>query len=571
MIVLGIADNHDSGAAVMIHNGLVSAVNQERIDRVKSSAAFPWGAIDAALDAADVSAREVDRIVIGTSFTPSAPLRLFPERHEKAREGGQFSPLLHTYVAYQSALRATGLHTFDVDLSRQILKRRLKARRFTTDQLELVDHHRAHAQAAYRTQGHPDALVFTVDAMGDGTTVTVSRGHNGQLDTLYRESGFSAINAFYGRITELLGFVANRHEGKVMGLAARATPPDELLAHLRSKLRFVGPGFSRASMFRAERREDPFWRAVERFDREQIAAAAQQVLEESVLGFVRHWIQQTDCHALAVAGGIFANVKLNQRIAALPEVERIFVFPGMSDTGNSVGAALMMQDLLEPGFLARGQHRLRDVYWGPQATDEEIEEELKLQNLPYEKLSEEQIIERAAQAIAKGDVVGWFQGRMEFGPRALGNRSMVGRPTDADINKTLNDRLERTEFMPFAPSALVEYADELFVGVDKAAHPAEFMTVTFDVKPEWHARIPAVVHVDGTARPQLVRQDTNPRYWKLIERYRQLSGIPVVLNTSFNVHEEPIVCGPEEGIRALAEDRIDRLAIGNYWVQGTRP
>jgi carbamoyltransferase len=143
---------------------------------------------------------------------------------------------------------------------------------------------------------------------------------------------------------------------------------------------------------------------------------------------------------------------------------------------------------------------------------------------------------------------------------------MVGRPTDAGINKSLNDRLERTEFMPFAPSALAERADEVFIGIDKAAHPAEFMTVTFDVREEWKARIPAVVHVDGTARPQLVRADRNPLYHALIKRYAELSGIPLVLNTSFNVHEEPIVCAPAEGIRALREDRIDALAIGPFWV-----
>lgn len=271
MLVLGIADNHDSGAAVSVDNGLVSAVNQERVDRVKGSAAFPWGAIDAALEAAGASERDVDRIIVGTSFTPSAFLRALPSQHAAAREGGQFSPLLHAYVLYQSALRATGLHTIDVDLSRQILKRRLKARPFRTEEIQLVDHHRAHAEAAFRTQSDPDALVFTVDAMGDGTTVTVSQASHGQLDRVYRQSGLSAINAFYGRVTELLGFVANRHEGKVMGLAARAEPPEELLAHIRDRLRFREPGFTRSPIFKTETREDAFWRAFDRWSREEIA------------------------------------------------------------------------------------------------------------------------------------------------------------------------------------------------------------------------------------------------------------------------------------------------------------
>jgi carbamoyltransferase len=157
---------------------------------------------------------------------------------------------------------------------------------------------------------------------------------------------------------------------------------------------------------------------------------------------------------------------------------------------------------------------------------------------------------------------------MEFGPRALGNRSMVAAPTDKSINDWFNARLERSEFMPFAPSALAEYADQVFMNVESGRHAAEFMTIPFDVRPEWQSKIPAVVHVDGTARPQLVRRDRNPKYWGLIERYRQLSGIPLVLNTSFNVHEEPIVCGPSEAIQAVVDNRVDHLAIGDFWVPG---
>jgi len=165
-------------------------------------------------------------------------------------------------------------------------------------------------------------------------------------------------------------------------------------------------------------------------------------------------------------------------------------------------------------------------------------------------------------------VVGWFQGRMEFGPRALGHRSIVAAPVDADMHARLNDRLSRTDFMPFAPSVLAEAASTVFRDVAPAAHTAEFMTITLEVVPEWRPRIPAVVHVDGTARPQLVRRDRNPLYHRLIEVYRDLSGIPLVLNTSFNVHEEPIVCGPADAIRALVEKRVDALAIGSYWVGG---
>ena len=178
------------------------------------------------------------------------------------------------------------------------------------------------------------------------------------------------------------------------------------------------------------------------------------------------------------------------------------------------------------------------------------------------------VTEKTSQAIHAQQVVGWFQGAMEFGPRALGNRSMVAAPVDKSINDWFNARLERSEFMPFAPSALAEYADDLFENVEPGRHAAEFMTITYDVKKDWQPKIPAVVHVDGTARPQLVRRDRNPKYWGLIERYRQLSGIPLILNTSFNVHEEPIVCGPHEAVQALVDKRVDHLAIGDFWVPG---
>lgn len=557
MLVLGIADNHDSGAAVTVDNGLVCAVNQERVDRVKGSAAFPWGAIDAALEAAGASERDVDRIVVGTGFTPSAPLRLFPRRHEEARAEGQFSPLLHAYVLYQSALRATGLHTVDVDLSRQILRRRLRARPLRTDMIELVDHHRSHAEAAFRTQGAPDALVLTVDAMGDGTTVTVSAGTHGQLDRLYRQSGLSAINAFYGRVTELLGFSANRHEGKVMGLAARAEPPEELLSHIRSRLQFREPGFSRAAVFKAERRTDPFWQFFERFSREEIAASAQHVLEEAVLAFVRYWARRTGRSTLALAGGVFANVKLNMRIAELDEIERVWVLPHMGDGGLAVGGLLAA---LEPP-----PRQIPDVYWGPSFTEKQCYKALSLADLP--RVKPEAVVEEVADLIARGRTVARFDGRMEWGPRALGNRSILLRADDVPLTDRLNDQLRRNDFMPFAPVVREEDAPLYFKGYDKAPEAARFMTICFPATPRFRALAPAAVHVDGTARPQVVRAHDNPVLYELLGAVGERTGGPVLINTSFNVHEEPIVCTPGDAIRTWRSAELDALWLGPFLVK----
>ncbi|MFT5685973.1 MAG: carbamoyltransferase, partial [Myxococcota bacterium] len=484
MNVLGIADNHDAGAALVVDGVLVAAVNQERIDRTKNSGAFPWGAIDAVLEAGGVRAREVDRIVVGTGFTPSSLLRAFPEKHHSAKKGGQFSPLLHAYIIYQSVLRNTGLYTIEVDASLAILEKRLTERPFGDIDLEMMNHHRAHAFGAYCTQHREDCLVLTLDAMGDGTTATVSRGRNGQLDRLWRQSGTAAIGTFYSRITELLGFTANRHEGKITGLAAYAKPPERLVAHFRQRIRFERGRFPRMPRRQPETPDAPFWAEVRQWSREEVAAAAQEVLEEAVAAFVTHWVKQTGLRHLALAGGTFANVKVNQRIAELSCVESVWVMPHMGDGGLAVGAAM--------GTSGAPPAALESAYLGPPFTDFDVYRALGNAELPrYRGEDVGGVIEAVAQKLAKGGVVARCSGRMEWGPRALGNRSIFALPADAEINQTLNDRLERTEFMPFAPIVRMEDTEKWFVGVEKAPEAARFMTVSFPTTAEFQKRCPA--------------------------------------------------------------------------------
>jgi carbamoyltransferase len=552
MIVLGIADNHDSGAAVVIDGRLVSAVNQERIDRIKQSGAFPWGAVDEALRKAGVIERQVDRIVFGTAFTPSALLRAAPAEHHKARAHGQFSAALHAYIVYQSALRASGLHTLEVDACRRILSRRLKARPFVKASLELMDHHQAHAEGAYRTQPHPSCLVLTVDAMGDGTTATASLGRSGQLDQLWRQSGLASINTFYSRVTERLGFTPVRHEGKITGLAAYTQAPPALLEHFRARVHFEAPGFSRESMSKRARPDDAFWSWVDRYSREEVASAAQQILEEAVVPFVSHWIDQTGQAHVAVAGGIFANVKLNQRIAAIPELQSLWVMPHMGDGGLAVGAAL--------GSIEATPTRLPDAYLGPSFSDKECKRALATAGI--KRHAPKDAVAKVAKLLAKSKVIGRFSGGMEWGPRALGNRSILARPHDPSINDWLNQRLSRSEFMPFAPVVRIEDAQQYFLGTDTALDAARFMTVCFPTTPSFQSQCPAAVHVDGTARPQLVDAQSNPSLHALLGAVGELTGTPVLINTSFNLHEEPIVCTPMDAIRAFQGAALDALWLG---------
>jgi carbamoyltransferase len=552
MIVLGLADNHDSGAAIVIDGRLVSAVNQERVDRIKQSGAFPWGAMDEALRIAGVVEREVDLIVFGTAFTPSAVLRAAPAKHHEARSKGQFSRWLHAYIIYQSGLKASGLHTLEIDACRHILTRRLKARPFVRASVQMMDHHQAHAEGAYRTQVHPRCLVLTVDAMGDGTTATASLGHEGALDLLWRQSGLAAINTFYSRITERLGFTPIRHEGKITGLAAYTPAPPALLEHFRQRVRFVGPGFSRSPVASPERPDDAFWGIIDRYSREEVSAAAQQILEEAVVPFVAHWIHQTGVDHVAVAGGVFANVKLNQRIAALPELQSLWVIPHMGDGGLAAGAAL--------GAVEARPARLPHAYWGPSFSEKECKKALATAGI--KRHAPKDPIAKVAKLLAKGKVIGRFNGAMEWGPRALGNRSILARPHDPSINDWLNERLSRSEFMPFAPVVRAEDVDRYFLHSDKALNAARFMTVCFETTAEFKEQCPAAVHVDGTARPQLVDAQTNPTLHALLGSVGELTGTPVLINTSFNTHEEPIVCTPGDAIRAFQAARLDALWLG---------
>ncbi len=560
MRILGFADNHDSSAAVVANGRVVAACGQERIDRVKNSGAFPWGAIDAVLDQAGLRYRDIDRIVCGSAFTPSFLLRRFPGLHQEQKRGrGQFSYPLNLYFLYQSALRKAGLHSLEVKACQRLLETHLKQRPFEVQQVEMVDHHTAHAQAAYRTQPRSQCLVITVDAMGDGQSVTVRVGRDGELEPGFAQSGLAAINTYYSRTTEWLGFTPNRHEGKVTGLAAYTEPPTALLDHYRKLLHHEGSGLSTLNMFARHSPQDDFYRVLEGYNREEIAAALQRVLEEAICGLVAHWVQETGIGDVAVCGGVFANVKLNQRIVELDCVDSLWVYPNMGDGGLAAGGALAVAS---PSPAA-----METPYLGPSYADNVIARELNIAGLRPSKPKD--LAREVAQLLADGKVVARFDGQMEWGPRALGNRTLLCRPDDPTVNDWLNKKLKRTEFMPFAPAVLAEDAGRLFKGHDKAPQSARFMTVCFEAQSELAELGRGVVHVDGTARPQVVHEADAPQFHRILHHFRELTGLPALINTSFNLHEEPIVCSPFDAIRAWKQGELDALAIGPYLVQAS--
>ena len=574
-VILGLASSHDASACVFIDGALAAAVSQERVTRRKNDGfRLPLEALEHTLEVAGIRRRDIDAIASIHSFFPEK----FFRRESLAKE------VEARLARSRKRLRGEGERQLNVN---DLLKRAARAGRdivpyfrgakflaemgFRPDaRVRFYDHHATHAMAAAWYSGYQDCAVLSIDGVGELNIFhTASTWQHGRLERLEHSDALGASpGEYYEAITAAMGFIPLRHEGKVLGLAAHGDP-QRLYAEFARALRlapsrrsFESDFSGRADAYAA--RETYLEALVRAHPREHVAAAAQAVFEDALVALARDLLARTGKTSLAVNGGVFANVKLNQRLAALPELERLFVFPAMSDTGNSVGAALSLLSELEPRARQSGTV-LREVYWGSRWDEASCRRALERAGMRAERLAEDQLVERAAAAIHAGRVVGWFQGRMEFGPRALGNRSMLARPIDAEINKTLNARLARTEFMPFAPSVLEEHAAEIFENAAKSADCLPFMTITCDVKPAWRARIPAVVHVDGTARPQTVARETNPLYWKVIEAYRARSGIPLLLNTSFNVHEEPIVCFPENAVQALAEDRIDCLALGPYW------
>jgi len=421
--------------------------------------------------------------------------------------------------------------------------------------LQRFNHHLCHAANAYHYSGYDDALVMSFDGYGSGNCGAVYRGSSSGLEKLHEFSFPNSLGQFYEHVTAALGYRPCRHEGKIVGLAAYGNP-DILGPVLRARFTGMEQGDIRiraASNFYFTRL------LAQTFSKRDMAAAYQTVLEEVVKQVADYWVTKTGLRNVCVSGGVNANVKLNQRIHECSGVDSVFVYPNMGDGGCATGAALLAlhQDQLPV-------ESLDNAYLGPEYTDDEIESALRAEGLEFEKCED---VERStAEQLAKNHIVARFHGRMEYGPRALGNRSILYPAQDPEVNLWLNHQLGRTEFMPFAPAALAEHAERLFNGIKGCEKTAEFMTITFDCTDEMKQMCPAAVHIDGTARPQLVSSETNASFHRLLTAYESITGIPSLINTSFNMHEEPIVCSPQDAIRAFMEGRIDILSIGSYVV-----
>ena len=569
MNVLGITDGITCGAAAVQDGRLRAAVNEERIVRKKMAYGFPSQAIGEVLRLSGWSPKDVDRVAVATRDNYFSPgIREWNGWFEGRRDGTLRGTIFDLASVLGSGGNVPALKSLYFKARAPIFAQRrariadvLRNEFGIPPRPSFVNHHYAHAACAYYTSGFDGALVVTLDGGGDGASSQVYEGRRGKLRRLNEVSSYDSLGNYYAYVTAVCGFKAQKHEGKITGLAAYGEPCyvdllDELISYHDGQIQNVGKLVFRGALRSIKQRLPADYR------REDLAASIQIHSENLVTKYIGHWRRRVGASDVALAGGVFANVKINQRVHEIDGVRRVFVYPAMDDGGLAVGAALLASHGAEP-------EPLRDVYLGPEYTAREIEEALRSAGLPYRVVAD--IEAETARLLADGFVVARFSGRMEYGPRALGNRSILYTPTDPSVNDWLNKNLKRTEFMPFAPSTLYEEAPRCYDGVRGGETPARFMTITFQCTDWMRTHCPGVVHLDGTARPQLVRREDNPGYYTLIEEFRRRTGLPTVINTSFNIHEEPIVCSPADAIRAFSIGHLDYLAVGDFLVSNPVP
>ncbi len=630
MYILGLNAFHGDAAAALIKDGvLVAAVEEERFNRVKHCAGFPTLAVEYCLRTAGIGIEEVEHV--GISRDPSAHLHKkvlaaakrgalgIVGRRQKA-EGREIESVAVVDEVADGPTGNGALHGngHGIGLARQLADRLRNAARVRDLKDELanalgvsreklhakfhnVEHHRAHLASSFFVSPFERAALLSIDGFGDFISTMWAVGEGRRIDVLGQVEYPHSVGIVYTATTQFLGFPHYGDEGKVMGLAPYGRPRfieqfreiirTEKNGQFRLELDFfrhhaegvemswnngspvIGKVFSDqyARVFGPAR--EPQTPLTDR-DRD-LAASLQLRLEEVAFHVLNHLHEQTGLTDLGLSGGVAYNSVMNGKILLHTPFQRVFIQPAAGDSGTALGVCYQIwNEVVQPASLHNDQdprtgssrYVMEGAYTGPEFSDEDIREELEISDLKFEFVSDRELTGRAARDIADGRVVGWFQGRLEFGPRALGNRSIVVDPRRADMKEILNQRIKKREpFRPFAPSILAEQVGEYF----EQTHPAPAMLMVYQIKPERRAEIPAVTHIDGSGRLQTVTREMNPRYYQLIEDFYKLTGVPVVLNTSFN-ENEPIVCTPRDAIECFKKTRMDVLYIGNYVVRRDR-
>jgi len=562
MNILGLNAFHgDASAAVLRDGQLIAALEEERLNRIKHWAGLPLLAAKACLHGA-----QLDHIAI--SRNPRAHLA---------------DKLLRVAVRPHRWPKLTARATNSVRIAQvgDLLAAEGIAAR-PARRVHFVEHHRAHLASAFFVSPFEEAAVVSIDGFGDFSSVMWGVGNGNQIEVRGSVSFPHSLGIFYTAFTQFLGFPKYGDEYKMMGLSAYGEPRfaeqvrrvvhtdgdqcrmnlDYFTHHSEGvEMTWYGGEPVLGNVF-SHKMADEFGEPrvlrseIQQRDRD-LAASVQLVLEENYFALLNFVQKQTGAAAICLAGGVALNCVANGMIFERTDFRDVYVQPAAHDGGTSIGAALYVQH--QELKLPR-RFEMRHVYYGPEYSDSEILHDLEAAGCKYHKLAEEDLIDCTVEAIAQGKIVGWFQGRMEFGPRALGNRSILADPRRKDMKAILNSRIKyREPFRPFCPSILAERVGEYF----ETDYPSPFMVMAYKIKPEQRERIPAVTHGDGTGRLQTVEREVNELYWKLIHKFGEATGVPVLLNTSFN-ENEPIVQTPGQAIDCFLRTQMDVLSIGGF-------
>jgi carbamoyltransferase len=579
MNILGINAYHGNASAAVVCDGrLVAAVEEERFNRVKYAAGFPAQAIRYCLREAGLKLEAIDHVAVPRNPYARLGTKLFYALRMPSFARGR-AKVLAKFTGVREALAAA----FDSD------PKKLAA------QFHRIEHHQAHLASTFFVSPFERAALLSADGLGDFASTMWGSGSGNRMDITGAIAFPHSLGLYYTAVTQYLGFLKFGDEYKVMGLAAYGEP--ERLEAFRDIVRFDangnGNGFRLGLNYFVHHRTGPemSWAEADKtptlgklFSDEMsrrlgaarspeelleqrhrnLAASLQARLEEVYLGMLGKLAKATGLKSICLAGGVAFNCVANGKIFESTPFEQVYVQPAAGDAGLAVGAAYYVwhQKLGKPRSFV-----MDHAYWGPEFSAAEFRAAIEASGIAREgysvtELPGQESAQRAAAIVAEGKILGWFQGRAEWGPRALGNRSIVADPRQADMKEILNRRIKHREiFRPFAPSILAETTGEWFA----KSHPSPFMTLAYAVRPEKRALIPAPTHVDGTGRLQTVTREANPRYHALISAFRDLTGVPVVLNTSFN-DNEPIVCRPEEAIDCFLRTKMDALVLGGFLV-----
>lgn len=587
--IIGISFGHSAAAVLIEDNKLLFAIEEEKLTRIKGHITFPSKSIEYILNKRNLKPEDIDFVAVGCE-------NIFEFGHSILQIKEQFGSKSYFFYFIGKLINLIKTYFWSFDDKKLIEKYfyyLMNKKGFSKQKIHLVNHHLSHAASAYYLSNFSESIVFTQDGKGDFACGGLYYANQRDIKLKERINHHNSIGQFYQTVTKYLGFKPNRHEGKITGLAAygsfKKTYPilksafnfendnlaNKLLTNVNTDpIRFFNKNITETDWLglkylkqtnKSLRKFNLSYNLyynflknqLETYSKEDIASGIQKLTEETIVGFLKSRLNKDKNYNICLAGGVFANVKLNQKIREIKNIKNVFVQPAMDDSGTALGSALIINKKTSKKNLS-----FDTIYLGPSYEEKIIIKAIDKYDLNAKKVKK--FHSKVAHELNLGKVVGRFSDRLEWGPRALGNRSILVKPDDPKINDVLNRRLNRTEFMPFAPIILEEDASKIVEKYSKEHISSKFMTMTYDINTKYKDKIKAAIHVDNTARPQVLNKYDNSDIYKILKHYKKLTGIGVILNTSFNLHEEPIVNTPDDAIKAFISGAVDILSIEDY-------